>query len=159
MTLRGQVQGEKGRLALNLNLTIGDSKSLLPLHEYCPSVGQKNLFSHKSPAESVTWALGLYKQVSPYNIQLPTQTNLQPGRRFQVVLLGIGDRRVAPQLELLELRRRRRVVGMVVDETVSGGFLIHVGGSCQLQKRIRMMKMHERGTLWILRSMAMTKCV
>ena len=75
------------------------------------------------------------------------------------MLLGIGDRRVAPQLELLELRRRRRVVGMVlvVDESVSGGFILHVGGSRQLRRGRR--KMHERETLWILRSMAMTKCV
>ena len=74
------------------------------------------------------------------------------------MLLGIGDRRVAPQLELLELRRRR-VVGMVlvVDESVSGGFILHVGGSRQLRRGRR--KMHERETLWILRSMAMTKCV
>ena len=74
------------------------------------------------------------------------------------MLLGIGDRRVAPQLELLELRRRR-VVGMVlvVDESVSGGFILHVGGSRQLQRGRR--KMHEREMLWILRSMAMTKCV
>ena len=52
------------------------------------------------------------------------------------MLLGIGDRRVAPQLELLELRRRR-VVGMVlvVDESVSGGFILHVGGSRQLRER------------------------
>ena len=59
------------------------------------------------------------------------------------MLLGIGDRRVAPQLELLELRRRR-VVGMVlvVDESVSGGFILHVGGSRQLQRGRR--KMHDR---------------
>ena len=75
------------------------------------------------------------------------------------MLLGVRDRRVAPQFQLLELRRRRRVVGVVVDETVSGGFLIHVGGSRQLQERIGRRKMHESWTLWILRSMTMTKCV
>ena len=57
------------------------------------------------------------------------------------MLLGIGDRRVAPQLELLELRRRR-VVGMVlvVDESVSGGLILHVGGSRQLQRGVRKME-------------------
>ena len=49
--------------------------------------------------------------------------------------------------------------GVRVVAVVSGGFLIHVGGSRQLQERIGRRKMHESWTLWILRSMTMTKCV
>ena len=56
------------------------------------------------------------------------------------MFLGIRDRRVAPQLELLELRRRVVGVVLVVDETVSGGLLLHVGGSRQLQRGVRKME-------------------